>query len=68
MIVEGREVGQGNSIIVAVMGARVVRVEVQDQGTGPTHMHTVTVVRTLKRRLSILLGDPGCGELPYTHT
>jgi hypothetical protein len=59
--------GRGNSIIVAVVGARAVRVEVQDQGMGPTHMHTVTA-RTLKRKLSILLGDRGCGELPYTHT
>ena len=64
MMVEGREVVQGNSIIVAVVGARAVRVEAQDQGTVPTHMHTVTVtvVRTLKRKLSILLGDQGCGE------
>jgi hypothetical protein len=68
MMVEGREAVLGNSIIVAVVGAHAVRVEVQDQGAGPTHMHTVTVKRALKRKLSILLGDRGYGEFAlYTH-
>lgn len=68
MTAEGREALLGNSIILAVVGARAARVEVQDQGTVPTHMHTVIVIRTLKRKLSILLGDLGCGELPYKHS
>lgn len=65
MKAEEREVVLGNSIVLAVVVARAVHVKVQDQGTVPTHIYTITVtaIRTLKRKLSILLGDRGCGEL-----